>query len=112
MSYKYSSPTDKIVLGRDFNFYTKIDVTVGSFQAAYDAIITFPTQTVMLLNEDTGSDIVEYSFNGNTLHGELNPALITKSMTFDNRVISKIWFRVKSGSTGPITVRIDAWATR
>lgn len=112
MSYKYTSPTGKIVLGRDFNYYTKVDVTVGSFQATCDAIITFPTQTVMLLNEDTGSDIVEYSFNGNTLHGELNPSLITKSMTFDNRVISKIWFRVKSGSTGPITVRIDAWGTR
>lgn len=110
MSYKYSLPTDKIVLGRDFNYYNKVNVTVGSFASACDVLITFTTQTVMLLNEDTGSDVVEYSFNGNTLHGELDPSLPTKAMTFDNRVISKIWFRVKSGSTGPIVVRIDAWA--
>ena len=62
----------------------------------------------MMLNEnETG--IVEYSFNGKNLHGELNPDLPTKGMTFQYRPIVRIWFRVKAGSFGPIVVRIDGW---
>lgn len=103
--------------GRDFNFYQKIDVISTNFGSESvdglqpDMIITFPTQTVMFLNEET-SGVVEYSFNGNTVHGELDPTLPSKSLTFDNRVISLIWFRVKSGSSGPITIRVDAWGIR
>lgn len=107
----------KIKYGRDFNFYQKIDVTATDFGSnsidGYqpDMIITFPTQTVMFLNENS-SGVIEYSFNGNTVHGELDPTLPTRGMTFDNRVISLIWFRIKSGSSGPIMVRVDAWSTR
>ena len=31
-------------------------------------------------------------------------------LVFDNRSMNKIWFRVKQGSTGPISVRVEAWA--
>ena len=107
----------KTTLGKDFNFYQKLSVVATDFGSNSvdgnqpDMIITFSTQTVMFLNENT-SGIVEYSFNGNTVHGELDPTLPTKAMTFDNRVVSKIWFRIKSGSSGPITVRVDAWGIR
>lgn len=107
----------KIKYGRDFNFYQKLDVVATDFGSESpsgqqpDMIITFPTQSVMFLNENT-SGVIEYSFNGTTVHGELDPTLPSKAMTFDNRVISLIWFRVKSGSSGPITVRVDAWGIR
>lgn len=103
--------------GRDFNFYQKYEVTASTFGGHSDdgnqpdMIITFPTQSVIFLNEET-SGVIEYSFNGNTVHGELDPTLPTRGLTFDNRVVSMIWFRVKSGSTGPLTVRVDAWGTR
>jgi hypothetical protein len=97
------------IKGRDFNFYQKVSVTSSTFTNIPDIKITFTTQTVMFLNENT-TGVVEYSFNGNTVHGELDPSLPSKGMSFDNRIISSIWFRVKSGSSGPITVRVDAWA--
>jgi len=99
---------------RDFNFYQKIDVSWdkfgGSSSDGYqaDIFLKFGSNTMMLLNENS-SGVVEYSFNGETLHGELDPSLPTRGMTFDNRPIVRIWFRVKSGSSGPIKVRIDAW---
>jgi hypothetical protein len=71
-----------------------------------DLIIKFPTTGVILLNEDATS-IVEVSFNGNTVHEELNPALATKGMSYDRRTISSIWLRLKSGSSAIISVR--AW---
>lgn len=109
--------------GHDFNYYKKLSVNWSQFGApdgytvadgyGPDLIITFPTTGLLLLNEGTtSSQVVEYSFNGNTVHGELDPSLPSKGIIFDNRVVSLIWFRIKSGSTGPVTIRVDAWGIR
>jgi len=103
-----STPFDKNTAGRDFNFYKKVSVEDSAFKEECDAIITFSTQTVMMLLENS-SGVAEYSFNGNTVHGELNSSLPSRAISFDNRKISKIWFILRSGSPGPLTVRIDAW---
>jgi hypothetical protein len=104
--------------GRDFNFYQKKAVTNTTFGTsadgyAADMVITFSTQSVMFLNEGTTStQVVEYSFNGNTVHGELDPSLPSRTFMFENRVIGAIWFRLKAGSSGPVNVRVDAWSIR
>jgi hypothetical protein len=106
--------------GRDWNFFQKVSIATGTFgggsvdgyQDGYqpDMLITFSTQSAIFLNESTG--IVEYSFNGTTVHGELDGSVgsLTKMLTFNHRRIAKIWFRIKSGSSGPITVSVQAWA--
>jgi Neuraminidase (sialidase) len=92
--------------GKDFNFFQRIDVNSATFSDYPSAIITFSTNGILFLNE--GSGVVEVSFNGNTVHTELNSADSTKGIVFDNRTVSMIWLRVKSG--GPsISVRIEAW---
>lgn len=107
----------KKIHGRDFNFYQKLSVVSTDFGSDTisgeqpDMIITFTTQGVMFLNEAT-SGVIEYSFNGTTVHGELDPTNPSKAITFDNRVISLIWFRLKAGNAGPTVVRVDAWGTR
>lgn len=104
--------------GKDFNFFKKLEVSNTTFGVAADGYesdvsITFSTQGLFLLNEETAADkVVEYSFNGNTVHGELDPTLPSRGLMFDNRVVCPIWFRVKSGSTGPITIRVEAWGIR
>lgn len=101
------------VHGKDFNFFKKIEVSNTTFNENADMLISFHTQGLFMLNEETASDkVIEYSFNGNTVHGELDPTLPSRGLMFDNRVVSFIWFRVKSGSTGAVSVRVDAWATR
>ncbi len=105
----------RINYGEDYNFYKKITVNNAGFgdpNDGYrpDAFIKFTTQTVMFLNENA-TKIVEYSFNGFDVHGELDPTLPSRAMTFDNRVICKIWFRYKSGSSAGALVRVDAWGT-
>ena len=102
-------------IGRDHNFYEKADVTWTGFGSnstdGYqpDMIVQFSTTGAIFVNEGTGT--VEYSFNGTTVHGELVGATTspTRTLTFLNRGISKIWFRVKSGSSGPLTVSVQAW---
>jgi hypothetical protein len=104
------NPLGAITWGRDWNFFQKVVVTAdGYFNASCDIVIPFTTQAVMMLN--LGSGVVEMSFNGNTVHGELNSANPSAGMAWDNRVISKIWLRVQAGSSAPITVSVMAWPT-
>lgn len=104
-----NNPYGPILFGRDKNYYQQITVSiVGNWNTNCDTVITFTTQGVQFLN--MGSGIIEYSFNGNTVHGQLNSADASSGLTFDQRVVSKIWFRVKTGSTGPITVSVQAWS--
>lgn len=122
MSYPYISPKK---LGHDFNFFQKIAVTSGTFGGTEsdgynpatgyygpDMVITFPT-CGLILTALSGTGTVEYSFNGNTVHGELTVAsAFNQQLTFNNRSVSMIWLRVQSGSTGPITISVQAWGNR
>ena len=97
--------------GKDFNYYKKFEVTATTFEDSPTTLIPFSTQGVMFLNEETlSTQVVEFSFNGNTAHGELDPTLPSKGLVFDNRKIAFIWLRLKSGSSGPVTISIQAWA--
>ena len=106
--------------GKDFNFFQKVTVSAVTFGGGSvdgyqpDLLITFSTQGLIFNIEGSGSNVVEYSFNGNTVHGELTQptAGARTTLTFNNRVESLIWFRVKSGSTGPITISVEAWSIR
>lgn len=101
-----SYPTvNKNVTGKDFNFFERADITSPIFQDHPDMFITFSTNGILFLNE--GSGTVEFSFNGNTVHGSLNSNDSSKGVAYDNRVVSAIWFRNISGGT--ITVRVEAW---
>jgi hypothetical protein len=108
--------------GQDFNYFKKSNVNWAQFGApdgytladgyGPDQVITFPTYGVIFNTEGTSTNTVEYSFNGTTVHGELVPGTNRTTLTFLNRPICLIWFRVKSGSTGPIPVSVEAWGIR
>lgn len=91
--------------GKDFNFFTKFSVTDTSFPTNAQVVIPFAGQSgFSLVNE--GATIIEYSFNGTTLHGDLTPGTVTAAIIFDDRRIPAIWFRASSSSI----VRVEAWA--
>lgn len=108
--------------GRDFNFFQRATVTWSQFGApdgyttldgyGPDMVITFPTYGVIF--HHTSGDPVEYSFNGSTVHGELTApgadGYGRTTLVFENRAMSLIWFRLKSGTTANISV--EAWGTR
>jgi hypothetical protein len=97
--------------GYDHNFFDKITVTNAVFNSTADSFIPFTTQGVILLNE-TASTIIQVSFNGTTVHDELNPANTYSlgGFEYNNRVISKIWFKLTGGASAVVSVR--AWSVR
>lgn len=91
--------------GKDYNFFTKISIIDTSFPNESQVTIPFIDQVgFSLINE--GSVKIEYSFNGNTLHGDLTPGTPTAAIIFDERRIPAIWFR----ASAPSTIRVEAWA--
>jgi len=111
----YFNNITKKTQGKDFNFYQKIAVSsivfgVGTDLQQPDTIITFANYGLILTNETSGQ-IIEVSFNGNTVHCELDGTATstTRILKFLGRQVSMIWFRVKSGSAGPINVTVTAW---
>lgn len=98
----FSGPA--ITWGEDFNYFQKITVSNSNFNTNSDMLIPFMTQTVTFFLEGTGT--LSYSFNGNTVHGDMTNGQSSATLTFENRVISKIWFK------GTGTVRVEAWSVR
>jgi len=100
--------------GKDFNFFEKQDINWTTFGGGAsdgygpDFAIPFSTHSVIFINEGTG--VLEYSFTGYAVAGELDSSTVTKGLIFDFRTVGLIWFRVKTGSTGPIRVQVQAWA--
>jgi hypothetical protein len=121
--------TGSVTLGTDRNFFQKLSVSATGFgsnnaTSPYvpgsqpDMIVPFNTQCVIFTNLSLASGtyaantVVEYSFNGQVVHGELGSSSANISLTFQNRPVAKIWFRLQTGSSGPIIVSVQAWSTQ
>lgn len=94
-----------VTLGKDFNYFEKLVITDTSFPTEPQAVIRFRGPQHLSFILETGST-VEYSFNGNTLHGDMTASTPSATLDFLMRTNKKIWFRVPSGSA---TVRVEAW---
>lgn len=98
-----------IVNGRDFNYYTKFTVTASTYGGnsvdGYqpDIVIPFSSFTVSFQLENAGN--IQYSFNGTTTHGDMIDGYASETLLFQNRTISKIWFK------GSGVVRVESWGT-
>jgi hypothetical protein len=64
----------------------------------------------LMLYNTHATAIVEYSYDGSTLVGQLDPSNGTVGKTFDDIELGSIYFRIKSGSTGPAVVSVEAWS--
>jgi len=88
-----------------YNYFDVVSVADTNFPAEPQVNFGFNSQGFILLNR--GSATVEYSFDGENVHGDLNPTDATVGVAFDGRVECKIFFRAAST---PQTVRVEAWA--
>ena len=98
------SSAGKQNIGKDFNYYKEVTVTgVADFTEECQAFSKFRGARRMLFVCTAGS--VEYSFNGNTVHGAMDSALAQSAqLNFGPRQEDKVWVR------GTGTVQIHMWA--
>lgn len=96
---------------KNINFYEEVGVETTDFNDCY-VNWNFNSVGFSLDVESYDShDIIEYSFNGNTVHGCLIPQSVRQGVMWDNRVQNKVWLRRRfdPDSNLPIIVRIEAW---
>lgn len=96
------------LVGKDFNFFQKLTISSATFNNNSDVNFSFRGRASFTFSNE-GTGVIEYSFNGNTLHGDMTPGTASAALTFDNRQATAVWFRLKSGSAS--IVRVEAWQT-
>lgn len=87
-----------------WNYFDVITVNDTDFPDDPQVSFGFISEGFNLLNR--GSVVVEYSFDGESVEGDLNNSDSSVFLNFINRHECKIWFRVASGSAD---VRVEAW---
>lgn len=106
----FLDPKSATNYGYDYNFFQKYTSSGALYAVDCNVLINMksPTFTVSFQLESGGP--VFYSFNGNTDHGDMNQGtsgyITSNNLLFQNRVISKIWFR------GTGVIRVEAWANK
>jgi len=92
---------------RDTNYFEKFNVSSSSWDIL--AHWSFNSTGMSLLVESNEpSDVVQYSFDGKNVHGDLTPGMPSQGIVFDNRIANKIWFRRASPGRA-VLVRVEAW---
>jgi len=94
---------------KDRNFFAKVGVTDTAFTQAQRVRWDFTSIGIALVVESTNAtDAVQYSFDGQNVHGDMTPGFASAGIIFDNRYESSVWFRrVSAGSE--VTVRVESW---
>lgn len=94
---------------RKKNFFTKLNISNTAFVASQRAKWGFNSVGLALLVESNDStDVVQYSFDGKEVHGDLTPLLPSEGIVFDNRFENNVWFR-RATPGDPVVVRVEAW---
>ncbi len=99
--------TPKNNTGLDRNFFQTLTFSETDFPDKSQITIPFRGQSSFSLLLYTNSNI-QYSFNGNTVHGDMRAGTGSSGLFFNGRVIPAIWFKVTAGES-PAEIRIEAW---
>lgn len=92
---------------RDINFFNKYRVSSTSFEVV--ASWNFISIGIALMVESNNSaDVIQYSFDGETVHGDMTPLMPSEAIIFDNRFVNKVWFR-RATPGEPVLVRVESW---
>lgn len=92
--------------GHDFNYFQRLSISNTTFSSSPDITIPFRgVPSIFLVNE--GSNTIQYSFNGLTVHGDLVPGTLSSALAFNGRGQSLIWFKLPSGAAS--TIRVETF---
>ena len=100
-----SNPNAPITDGVDFNRFFEATITSTTFQSDADTLLLIRGPSLHFYIRNGSVNELEFSFNGNTLHGRI---LANSERLYAFRRVSKIWFRAPGGN---VDVEVEAWAT-
>lgn len=93
---------------KDVNFFDKIYVSSTVFSDHKVAWNFTSVGIALMVESDNQADVIQYSFDGKTVHGDMTPRRPSEGIVFDNRFQNKVWFR-RATPGDPVLVRVEAW---
>jgi hypothetical protein len=92
---------------KDNNYFEKFSIQTTSFDIR--ARWSFTSIGIALMVESHNvEDVIQYSFDGSTVHGDLSPGFPSAAIVFDNRFENTVYFR-RATPGDPVVVRVEAW---
>jgi hypothetical protein len=95
--------------GADFNKFDRVTIAGFAFNDISDVTFNFRCSQMSFCLLLDGYGTVEYSFNGNTVHGDLKAGMPSEAIFFDNRVVNGIWFRALTPDAIGAVIRVEGW---
>lgn len=92
---------------KDNNFFTTLTVSTDSFDVLAQWNFNSVGLALAVYSNDP-TDIIEYSFDGKSVHGDMRPTFPSEAIIFDNRYVNKVWFRRRTAGTA-VEVRVESW---
>ena len=92
---------------KDINFFEKLHIS----STVFDTVVSWnfnSTGIALMVQSNNVNDVIQYSFNGQDVHGDMVPTYPSEAIIFDNRVANKVWFR-RAAAGDSVIVRIEAW---
>ena len=75
----------------------------------YVADFGFLSDGLILSNQSsTSGEIIQFSFDGTTTHGELDPDQPTAALAYNTRREYRVYFKLKTAGSA-VTVHVEAW---
>lgn len=89
------------------HFYQNVLLVNEAFgiEPTFEFGFTVGDGAILIFNDS--NKVIDYSFNGRVLHGQLQAK--DKWRALDRKKESRIWLRVNPGSGQPAGVRVEAW---
>jgi len=103
-----SAPLRGLIMSK-FNFFEEVTVSTTSFENHMVSWNFVSSGFLLMVDSTDVNDIILYSFDGITVHGNLSPTKPNEGLAFDQRHESRVYFARRSGS-GAVLVRVEAWA--
>lgn len=96
-----------ITYGRDDSFFDQLTFANTNFKQKADVVVNIKyVDSFYMIN--TGDEVIQYSFNGTDVHGDMTPGKGSEALSFTNRRVDHIWFRSPSGNSASVSV--GGWA--
>ena len=92
---------------KDSNYFHKLHVSSIEF----DVFAKWNFNSVglaLMVESNDPTDVVQYSFDGKTVHGDMTPMMPSEAIVFDNRAQSIVYFR-RAEPGNPVLVRVESW---
>jgi len=96
-----------ITYGKDDSFFDQLTFANTTFKQKADVVVNVKyVDSFYMIN--TGDEVIQYSFNGTDVHGDMTPGKGSEALSFSNRRVDHIWFRSPSGNSASVSV--GGWA--